>query len=31
MSIVDVVLIFLGISILFYVLFGGADLGAGIM
>jgi cytochrome d ubiquinol oxidase subunit II len=31
MTMVDVVLIFLGISILFYVLFGGADLGAGIM
>lgn len=31
MDLVDVVLIFLGLSLLFYVLFGGADLGAGIM
>jgi cytochrome d ubiquinol oxidase subunit II len=31
MSMVDVVLIFLGLAILFYVLFGGADLGGGIM
>lgn len=31
MDLVDVVLVFLGISLLFYVLFGGADLGAGIM
>jgi cytochrome d ubiquinol oxidase subunit II len=31
MNLVDVILIFLGIAVLFYVLFGGADLGAGIM
>jgi cytochrome d ubiquinol oxidase subunit II len=31
MSLVDVVLVFLGIAIVFYVLFGGADLGAGIL
>ncbi len=31
MSMVDVVLIFLGVAIVFYVLFGGADLGAGIL
>jgi len=31
MNLVDVVLIFLGLSLVFYALFGGADLGAGIM
>ncbi|WP_141732665.1 cytochrome d ubiquinol oxidase subunit II [Oligoflexus tunisiensis] len=31
MSLVDVILVFLGLALVFYVLFGGADLGAGIM
>ncbi|HYX35265.1 MAG TPA: cytochrome d ubiquinol oxidase subunit II [Oligoflexus sp.] len=31
MNLVDVVLVFLGLSLLFYALFGGADLGGGIM